>query len=434
MGLFNRLSSRLRKSSAPAVQPAQAAQGQIVPAQPLKSKTLAELERQIELESRRNRPITVQAVPVRRNGWMGKLLSLSLLVGLPLGALWLINLPYAPIRRPIAENAPILLLPSYIQFDNNFKEAIALSEQATQLIDNPTSSVDLDVGQVVVRQAQERLDALPSTLRDSWHDDWYRWYGWRYSSTYFNDIRSEVGRLQVKVMQEQNAQTALVKAEQAIAQARQAYQQAQTPTDRRMAIEAWRKALSDLELIPSQTLAGDAASLKYGEASEQFRETVGIAAESEKVAVLIDNARQFAWQAAKAAQNPPHTVTEWDQIIRLWQLAISRLDNIRSDDLAGSAEAEQLLAQYEANLSEIKVRREAEADAIRLMREANHRIEQLTRLNAGSPSDFRRDYQISQLYSIINTLNQISNGTTVYKDSELLLIQANNRLNQLSAR
>ncbi len=434
MGLFNRLYSRLRKPSAPSVQPAHAAHGQIVPAQPRQSKTLAELERQIELETQRHRPITVQAIPVRQNGWMGKLLGLSLLVGLPLGALWLINLPYTPIRRPIAEKAPILLLPSYIQFDNNFKEAIALSEQAMQLIDNPTSSVDLDVGQVVVRQAQERLDSLPSTLRDSWHDDWYRWYGWRYSSTYFNDIRSEVGRLQVKVMQEQNAQTALVKAEQAIAQARQNYQQAKTPTDRRMAIEAWRSALSDLELIPSQTLAGEVAFSKHAEASEQFRETVGIAAESEKVAVLIDNARQFAWQAAKAAQNPPHTVAEWDQIIRLWQLAISRLDDIRSDDLAGFTEAEQLLAQYEANISEIEVRREAEADAVRLMREANYKIEQLSRFNAGSPSDFRRDYQISQLYSIINTLNQIPNGTTVYKDSELLLIQATNRLNQLSAR
>ncbi|GAB4244663.1 MAG: hypothetical protein Kow0049_34570 [Stanieria sp.] len=49
------------------------------------------------------------------------------------GIIWLINLPYPMIRRPVARTAPILLLPSYLSIDHNYPQAIAKVEQADQL-------------------------------------------------------------------------------------------------------------------------------------------------------------------------------------------------------------------------------------------------------------------------------------------------------------
>lgn len=37
------------------------------------------------------------------------------------GVLWLVNLPYPMIRLPVAQTAPILLLPSYINMDYHYR-------------------------------------------------------------------------------------------------------------------------------------------------------------------------------------------------------------------------------------------------------------------------------------------------------------------------
>jgi hypothetical protein len=58
---------------------------------------------------------------------------------MPVGVVWLANLPYPVIRRPVARTAPILLLPSYMSVEANYRQAIASVEQAEQLIENATS-------------------------------------------------------------------------------------------------------------------------------------------------------------------------------------------------------------------------------------------------------------------------------------------------------
>ncbi len=77
------------------------------------------------------------------------------------GLIWLLNLPYPMIRRPVAKTAPILLLPSYLSMDSNYRQAIAKVEQADQLVNQATSLADLKLGQEKVTQAQKHLDALP---------------------------------------------------------------------------------------------------------------------------------------------------------------------------------------------------------------------------------------------------------------------------------
>jgi hypothetical protein len=65
------------------------------------------------------------------------------------------------IRRPVSRVAPIILLPSYISMDRNYRQAIALVEQADQLVNQATSLADLELGAKKVQEAQKSLDALP---------------------------------------------------------------------------------------------------------------------------------------------------------------------------------------------------------------------------------------------------------------------------------
>ncbi|MFN6498842.1 MAG: hypothetical protein RMX65_017850 [Nostoc sp. DedQUE01] len=51
-----------------------------------------------------------------------KLIWIAILIGIPVGVIWVANLPYAVIRRPVARNAPILLLPSYMSVDRHYRQ------------------------------------------------------------------------------------------------------------------------------------------------------------------------------------------------------------------------------------------------------------------------------------------------------------------------
>ena len=62
------------------------------------------------------------------------------------GIVWVANLPYPMIRKPMSRIAPIILLPSYINMNYNYREAITNVEQADQLINKATSSADINFG------------------------------------------------------------------------------------------------------------------------------------------------------------------------------------------------------------------------------------------------------------------------------------------------
>ncbi len=394
-------------------------------------KTLTQLEREMEVEAKR---LKIQSPdPVTRHSprVLNKLIWLTILVGIPVGALWVVNLPYPPIRYPVARTAPILLLPTYISIDNNYREAIAAVEQARQFIDNPTSAVDLDLGQQKVQEAQARLDALPIDLLNTFPQSRYWWYDWRFSVSGFNAARSEVGRLQAKVVQEQNAQTRFVDAEQTLTTAKQQYQQATTPLDKQMAIANWRSALDQFTEIPGQTLAGRTAQQKLQAYQRDFQETVGLAAGNERANIVIEAARQFAWQAAQYSQNPPHSVSEWQRVENLWQDAIQRLEQIPPTDLAGYAEAQKLLATYTANREQIKVRRQAEANSVVAFQQAQQDIESLLATIPDGGDVTNLNQTISRLQGIINQLERVQEGTTVYLQAQELLLSAQNKLSQL---
>jgi hypothetical protein len=399
------------------------------PLAPPRPKSITELERemQAQVQVQQIKTYPHQQAPAGRRVF-NKLVWVAILVGVPIAMLWVINLPYAPIRRPIARTAPILLLPSYISIDNNYREAIALVEQSKQLINYPTSAADLDLGEQKVAQAQERLDAIPIDLFDTFPEYRYWWYDWRFSSGHFTAARGEVAQLKAKVFQEKNAQTALFDATQALNTAKQQYQQSTTSVDKQAAIAAWQAAIDQLEQIPGLTLAGKTAQQKLVADKRDFQTIVGLAAGNQRTITLIDAAKRFSWEAAKAGQNPPHTVKEWIEIEKLWQQAIDRLELIPQQDLAGYAEAQKLLARYTTNLGEIEVRRQAEEDAVSTVQEAKMQIQRLLATADAHESTART---ASQIQGIIDQLERVQPGTKAYLEAQQLLLSANNKLNQL---
>lgn len=402
------------------------------PAAPSQSKSITALEREMEAEAQYvpTRPHKQLSTSKPKRQVLRKIIWAALLIGVPVGIVWVANLPYAVIQRPVARTAPLLLLPSYISIDNHYKQAIASVEQAQQLIENPTSPADIDLGAQKVKEAQAHLNALPISLLNDWTTYQYWWYDWRYSPSRFNAARAKIGELDAKVFQEKNAQTLLTDNEQTLLKAKQQYQQAKTPTDTQLAITAWRSAIDQLGQIPSVTLAGRTAQAKLDSYQRDFKEVVGLVAGNELVSTLIVAAQQFSWEAAKAGQNPPHTVDEWTEVEKLWQQAIDRLAEIPEADLAGYAKAQELQAEYSRNLGQIKVRRQAEESAVISLTQAQRQIEQLI---ASTPSDANsvdRNRTVSELQGIINKLERVPNSTTVYLKAQNLLLFAQNKLNQ----
>lgn len=400
-----------------------------------KKKTLAELEKEAEANYYATYPDRKPQPPkAKKSGILAKLMGATILIGIPAGIIWVANLPYPMIRRPVAKAAPILLLPSYISMDTNYRQALSSVEQAEQLIEKATSPADLNLGEQKVKAAQKNLNALPITFLNDYPEYNYWWYDWRFNSYQFNSARTKVGLLEAKVFQEKNAQALLTDNEQALNTAKQQYQAATTPTDKQAAISAWRIAIDQLEQVPNATLAGKIVNKKIKNYQLDFKEIVGLAAGNERVSTLIDSARQFSWKAAQEGQNPPHSVEKWKQIESLWQEAIQQLQEIKSDDLAGYAEAQKLRAEYSNNLGQVKIRKQAEQDSLNTLEQAQRKIEYLLNATPTTAQSLDRNRTISQLQGIINELERVQKGTTSYLKAQELLLSANNKLKELQPK
>ncbi|MBD1900209.1 hypothetical protein NDI44_15475 [Trichocoleus sp. DQ-A3] len=430
------------------------------------------------------------------------------------GALWVVNLPYPMIRWPIAKTAPILLLPSYMSMDHHYRQAIAQVEQADQLVNKATSPADFELGAEKVKQAQKHLDALPVWFLGYWPQYTF-WFGWQFTLDEFKSARATVGRMEAQLFQENQAQTLLTQGEESLNTAKQQYQQAQTTTDREKAIASWQTFLDQMDQLPQETLAGKAAQTKlqaykrdfekvastadrnartgtliaaaqefalsaekaaqqppqtaaqwqqveklweeaidrlkevplqdpgYLEAQKLLasyqtnlgmvqtkRQSVGSAVDSARSGTLIEGAKQFAFAAAKAGQNPPHTAEQWQQIDNLWEKAINQLQTIRVED-SGYLEAQKLLASYQTNLGIVQTRLKAERDSREALTEAKQEIQSLIASIPSDSSQVNRNQIVSQMQGIINQLQTVKPGTTAYKESQQLLQSAHKKLKQL---
>ncbi|MFW9259481.1 hypothetical protein [Nostoc sp. CALU 546] len=403
-------------------------------ATPSTPKNLAKLEHELELERRVLKTSPQRSHSKAKRGIGSRLIWIAILIGIPSGVIWVANQPYPVIRRPVMLHAPFLLLPSYISMDNHYRQALVSVEQAEQLIEKATSPADLALGEQKLQKTQQHLDQLPTYFVNDWSQYRYWWYDSRFSIYGFNAFRSKVGQLEAQVFQEKNAQSLLTDNMQTFLNAKQQYGRATTVLDKQTATAAWQTALNQFEQIPGETLAGKTVQNQLDNYKREFQEVVGLAAGNDRISALITAARQFSWQAAKTGQNPPHSVTEWRQIEKLWMEAIERLKEISSKDVAGYTEAQKLLAIYEANLGQVKVRRQSEADAVEALEAAQRKIERLLASIPTDANDVERNRVLSQLQSIINQLEKVQNGTTAYLKAQELLLSANNKLRQLQVK
>ena len=149
-----------------------------------------------------NAKVITKAVRVNRPPsalWLLPKIALGL--GALLGLVWVLNLPYPMIRRPVAKKAPIILLPSYLSMDRNYRSAIAKVEQADQLVNRATSLEDLQLGQEKVNQAQKHLDALPVWFL-GYEPQMYRTFfsfGWKFTLDEFEAARAKIGRMDATI-------------------------------------------------------------------------------------------------------------------------------------------------------------------------------------------------------------------------------------------
>ena len=333
------------------------------------------------------------------------------------GIVWLVNLPFPMIRKPIAEKAPLLLLPSYISMDNGYRGAINATEQADQLINKATSLEDIKRGSNKVKQAQSNLDKLPVWFLGYYPRAYCTMFSctWKFTFDEFETARRRVARMDAKVFQEKNAFESLEKAESDLKAAKQKYEQTKNSTEKEKAVAQMQTAMITLEQIPRETLAGKKALKVIAALKPEIGNIILNNGKTGDSGNLIEAAKVFAIQASQLAQNPPHPAYKWEQIEKLWIQSIKRLQNIQVSN-PNYLEAQKLLAKYQSNQGIIQTRLQAERESQKILNQAEAQIESFI---ANPPSDPNR-YK-AKLRTILIKLKSVQSGTTSYPRAEELI-------------
>jgi len=348
------------------------------------------------------------------------------------GGLWVLNLPYPPIRYPVSRVAPILLLPSFMSMDHNYRQAISLVEQSDQLINQATAPPDLELGETKVKAAQKHLDALPVWFLGYYPQFYCSWFqcGWRFTVDEFEQARKLVARADARLFQEKNAQTQLNQADSKASEAKQSYRTAADAASQSAAIAQWQDAIDKLHEVPPQTLAGRMVQPKLAAYERDFQQVVGLSGRTTRAGNLIGAAEEFAHIARKSSTGTAHTVAEWQEIQQQWETAIARLQQI-DDQSPDYQQAQKLLAEYTEALAHTRIRLKAEQESVQTFETAQAATQALL---ATLPSDQRAiDYNrlTNEMQAIVNQLRKVSPGTTVYAEAQQLKQSAQNKLKQL---
>ncbi|MFB8798166.1 MAG: hypothetical protein U7126_28945 [Microcoleus sp.] len=147
----------------------------------------------------------------------------------------------------------------------------------------------------------------------------------------------------------------------------------------------------------------------------------GVATGSVRADNLIEAAKEFALTAAVASQKPPHSAESWQKIADLWQESIERLSQIPFDN-PGYLNAQTKLAEYQNNLGTTQIRLKAEKESVEAFNQAKSLFANFqTHLNSTSQNP---GYALGLLQEIINQLESVKPGTTVYPEAQKWLQSA----------
>ncbi len=369
-----------------------------------------------------------QAIRANRQQRPLKLLGGALMgSAIAAGSLWFLNLPYPMIRWPVSKAAPIVLLPSFMGMDHHYRQAISLVEQADQLVNQATSAEDIRLGAEKVQMAQKHLDKLPVWFLGYYPSAYCTLFSCTWAFTYdeFESARKEIGRMEAKVFQETNAQTALAEGSAAVEAAKQKYQSAATTEEKMAALTAWQAGMDKLNEVAPETLAGRQSLTKLEAYQRDFSQVSGLLAGGNRTTTLIDAAKQFAWTASVEAQNPPHPPETWARIAGLWEQAIARLEQVPPEDV-GYNEAQKLLAEYQNKLGVVQEKQIQEARSLDALESAQQTNIQLS----SQVSDLDINAYNSYLQSMLNDLAKVEPGTTAYESAQQLTKTIQSRLKQ----
>ena len=344
------------------------------------------------------------------------------------GFVWLLNLPYPMIRRPVAKTAPFILLPSYLKMDRNYRSAIAKVEQTDRLVNQATSLADLELGKEKVIQAQKNLDALPVWFL-GYEPQMYRTFfsfGWKFTFDEFQTARIKIGRMDAKIFQEINGFKKLEQAQQEIQQAKQDYQQFEDISNKQKAIAAWQAGIDKLNQLPQGTVAKKKADTAYEAYIRDFRQVSGLIVGNDRTNKIIAVAQQFHAKANGICSQNFHSAQRWQQCINLLNKAIAVLEKIPLEN-AGYLKTQTLVATYEAELGEMRIRQQEEQDSQKAYEYALKMIVNLPK----SVDRHNRARTAREILTIINRLEQVRPQTTVYTDSLATIGFARKKLKQL---
>ncbi len=157
-------------------------------------------------------------------------------------------------------------------------------------------------------------------------------------------------------------------------------------------------------------------SSEYNQAQELLKV---YQAQEQHVDRLIEGMNQAATASAKS-QNPPHSLSEWQEIQKLWQNAIATIVQIPNNSKIYQL-AQQKRQAYQVKLALINQRLTTEQKANKGLQEAKEDAEIASARQgiAQSLSDWQEAQTTWQ--SSINWLSQISPETTVYREAQQLL-------------
>ncbi|NJM56527.1 MAG: hypothetical protein HC857_02420 [Synechococcales cyanobacterium RU_4_20] len=335
------------------------------------------------------------------------------------GGVWLANLPYPMIRWPVSKVAPMLLLPSFMEMDRHYRLATSLVEQSDQLVNRATGAADIKLGKEKVTAAQKSLDKLPVWFLGYFPQRYCTMFScsWQFTLDEFEGARKQIGRMEAKVFQEEQALGKLDTATESLANAKSLYA---TVPNQVEAIALWQSAVDSLTQIPPETLAGRLAQTQLIAEQRDFGHMANTAAGSAESRKMLQAARNHAKLAVETAQNPPHLVEVWEKSVGQWRAAIAELETISREN-PSYLDAQALKAQYQDQLGDIQIRLQQEQRSTQAFDQAQSEYVNLVASSDPTrPGGADRAAYRAKLQRIFDLLSKVQNGTTAYPKAQAM--------------
>ncbi len=204
------------------------------------------------------------------------------------------------------------------------------------------------------------------------------------------------------------------------------YQAVQTSAEKTTALADWQTGMDQLNEIPNGTLASSQAQKRLEAFQRDYSNLVGTTADVQQSNDLVTVAKNYGSQAAQLVQGPPHPATTWERADKLWQEAIKALNRV-PEGSPGYIEAQKIKAQYIVNQGQIETQKLREQEAVATIQKVRNTIVQL--IDKADRGEIRGLQ--AELQQVINNLETVPAGTTVFTEAQQLRNQAQNKLNEL---